>query len=398
MTDLVPLRRIASIVAGQSPSGTDVQPLLVGAPFLQGNAEFGSTHPQPRLQCESPPKTCETGDLLLSVRAPVGALNWADRRYGLGRGLAAIRMGSNGDRRYMAYGLQSQMPSLHAASTGTTFSAITADDVADLLVPWATQGEQRRIADFLDDQVTRIDAVIALRGQQHDLVLDRSKSHFDELVEKLLIDLPLVPLKFLLNECDDRAGEELIAPLLAVSIHRGVVPRQAVSASGSRAENLTLYKIARCGDIVLNRMRAFQGAIGVSTMDGLVSPDYAVLRPVVDGPAGYWNVLLRSRWFTSQMTRVLRGIGSVDQGNVRTPRVNTADIGRVPMPCPTMSQMRVLAAEEECVRGNSEDFLEQLKVNMDLLKERKAALITAAVTGEFDVTTAGPRAAAAVTG
>ena len=70
--------------------------------------------------------------------------------------------------------------------------------------------------------------------------------------------------------------------------------------------------------------------------DGLVSPDYAVLRPSSRGFAGYLHHLLRSPWFVGQMERLLRGIGSAEQGNVRTPRVNWDDL-RTVVPSPPLT-------------------------------------------------------------
>ena len=60
-------------------------------PFLQGNAEFGPISPNPRFACEEAPKRARAGDILLSIRAPVGAINVADQTYGIGRGLCAIQ-------------------------------------------------------------------------------------------------------------------------------------------------------------------------------------------------------------------------------------------------------------------------------------------------------------------
>ena len=79
---------------------------------------------------------------------------------------------------------------------------------------------------------------------------------------------------------DVRAGASA-APedLLSVSIHLGVVPRSSMTDDLPRAEDLSGYKQVRHGDLVVNRMRAFQGAVGLAHVDGLVSPDNLVIRP-----------------------------------------------------------------------------------------------------------------------
>lgn len=76
--DSLVLSDIAHIEMGQSPdSRYVVEDPLVGLAFLQGNAEFGTVYPEPKFGCLQPAKTCKANDVLISVRAPVGAVNLA---------------------------------------------------------------------------------------------------------------------------------------------------------------------------------------------------------------------------------------------------------------------------------------------------------------------------------
>ena len=84
------LKFASRIIMGQSPSSNDYSYISEGLPFLQGNAEFSYKHPVPRLRCNVAAKVAPAEALLVSVRAPVGALNVADREYGIGRGLCAV--------------------------------------------------------------------------------------------------------------------------------------------------------------------------------------------------------------------------------------------------------------------------------------------------------------------
>lgn len=111
-----------------------------------------------------------------------------------------------------------------------------------------------------------------------------------------------------------------------------------------RADDLTNYKVVRSGDIVINRMRAFQGAVGLAPSEGLVSPDYLVLRLDPSLNPRFFHHLFRSRWFVSEMTSRLRGIGSVGQGNVRTPRINVDDLGEISIAVPSATDQRRIAA------------------------------------------------------
>lgn len=169
---------VAHVDMGQSPPSEYVTERGGhGLPFLQGNAEFTDLHPQPRLWCGKPAKTALTGDSLISVRAPVGAINRADQDYCIGRGLAAIRFGSvNADFGYQALDLYSE--ELRRVAQGTTFEAVGGHELRGLRFPLAPAPEQRRIAeilDTLDQAIRKTEQVIAKlqqmkQGLLHDLL------------------------------------------------------------------------------------------------------------------------------------------------------------------------------------------------------------------------------------
>ena len=154
--------------------------------------------------------------------------------------------------------------------------------------------------------------------------------------------MSLQRIKYQYLVIDQRAGS-VRPPLLAVSIHHGVVRRDTLTDDLPRAEDLSNYKLCEPGDIVLNRMRAFQGAIGISPQRGLVSPDYAVLRPGPDVDARYLHHLFRSTWFVGEMVSRLRGIGNTENGAVRTPRINPEDLGDIPVDFPSINEQRRIA-------------------------------------------------------
>jgi len=85
------LSSIADLIMGQSPPSTTYNLEGDGLPFFQGKTDFGSRHPRPRQFCSAPLKIANPGDILISIRAPVGPTNIADEECCIGRGLAAIR-------------------------------------------------------------------------------------------------------------------------------------------------------------------------------------------------------------------------------------------------------------------------------------------------------------------
>ncbi|HHL33367.1 MAG TPA: restriction endonuclease subunit S, partial [Desulfobulbaceae bacterium] len=84
------LPTLTNIVMGQSPPSSTYNTVGNGLPFFQGKAEFGKIFPTVQKYCSNPKKIAEKNSTLLSVRAPVGPTNLADRTCCIGRGLAAI--------------------------------------------------------------------------------------------------------------------------------------------------------------------------------------------------------------------------------------------------------------------------------------------------------------------
>ena len=154
------VKHVCAVNMGQSPPGEECGADIDGLPFLQGNAEFGWMHPSSTSHCLNPPKVAPAGSILLSVRAPVGALNIADTRYGIGRGLCALTPNKQEGLHYLWYLLHIVRHYLSAIATGSTYDAVAADDVGAAPVCVPTIEEQQAIADFLDRETAKIDALI----------------------------------------------------------------------------------------------------------------------------------------------------------------------------------------------------------------------------------------------
>lgn len=168
--EVVALGEIAHIEMGQSPSSETYNLTGEGLPFFQGKAEFGDLYPQVQKWCSSPSKVAEAGDVLLSIRAPVGPTNIANVRSCIGRGLAAIRGSSAVDQKYLFWLLRSMQTWLSEQGTGSTFSAISGDFVRAIKAPLAPIPEQTRIVAKLEELLSDLDAGVAeLKAAQRKL-------------------------------------------------------------------------------------------------------------------------------------------------------------------------------------------------------------------------------------
>lgn len=155
------LMDVAEIVLGQSPPSSTYNENGQGLPFYQGKLEFGNVYPIPKKWCTSPKKIAERGDVLISVRAPVGPTNICPEKSCIGRGLAAMR-GLNGIETYfMLYLLRAFEDSLAGKGTGTTFNAITGDKLKEFIIPFPPLLEQQRIVSKIEELFSDLDAGVA---------------------------------------------------------------------------------------------------------------------------------------------------------------------------------------------------------------------------------------------
>ena len=176
---MVRLDEIADAIMGQSPPGETVVELdgkteeLIGLPFIQGNAEFGRAYPIPSKWCANPLKVAEPGDVLFSVRAPVGDVNRAEQTTAIGRGVAAIRF-TGADPVFGWHSVNHSRRAFERLAQGSTFEAIGGPEIRALPVLLPPLHEQRAIADVLDSidvAIERTEAVIAATETLRDALL-----------------------------------------------------------------------------------------------------------------------------------------------------------------------------------------------------------------------------------
>ena len=173
-----PLTEYCTLNMGQSPDSKTYNTQGKGLPFYQGNADFGETHPITHVWCSAPVKVAEDGDILISVRAPIGAMNMAVERCCIGRGLAALTPIRNKcSKQFLYYALQSKVDSLIAQGTGSTFKAISKKVLEATCIPAYSTTEQEQIA----ETIGHVDNTIAARRKQLALLDQLVKSRFIEL-------------------------------------------------------------------------------------------------------------------------------------------------------------------------------------------------------------------------
>lgn len=273
-------------------------------------------------------------------------------------------------------------------------------------IPLPPLEEQRRIANFLDAETVRIDRLMAVKERAFALLEERrgaltrrycfsgleSNTPMRETEVGPFGRIPahwtLIRNKNLMREVSDLSvsGEEV---LLTVSHLTGVTPRYEKTVYMFRAESMVGYKRCIPGDLVINTMWAWMGALGVSDYSGIVSPAYGVYRfHSAQALPEYFDFLFRTPEYIAEMTRYSKGVWT---SRLRLYPESFLAL-RTPVPPRSEQDAIVRALKSELLPDSK--LQEAIRRSNALLAERRQALVTAAVTGCFDVTSASGRSVA----
>jgi type I restriction enzyme, S subunit len=309
---------------------------------------------------------------------------------------------------YLSWALQSDFmrEQFSVRASGVTRYGLTYEAIQGTQVPVATSpGGQQRIADFLDDQVTRIGEAISLRSDQRDSIANRQWNVFlSTLEESRCVVTPLRRLfKFL---ADGPFGSAFTSADYSKEGHPVVrlgnigfaefrntdlvhVPQHVFRRFPRSHTHEGDLLIASLGD---ERNHAGRACLAPNSLDqGMVKGKCFIARVYETRVEPLFVATLLSSPLGAEI------ITQAGRGSTRQ-MINMEILREACVPVPSLVDQRRLVKAFTDANALTKEINSSNNLARSLLKERKAALITAAVTGEFDVTTAGPRAAAAVTG
>ncbi|MCD7798163.1 MAG: restriction endonuclease subunit S [Akkermansiaceae bacterium] len=181
-TEKVPLIQLTTIVMGQSPTSDSYNTVGEGVPFYQGSGEFTDKYVGDGMFCTAPTRMAQAGDVLMSVRAPVGTVNLATKDCCIGRGLAAIRSKASTEfNEYFLYAFRAMANELGSMGHGSTILAINKNELHNLLMPNASLLEQKKFVEFVRqiDKSKYHTSRVMRHEIYYDIVVDRRGS-FDE--------------------------------------------------------------------------------------------------------------------------------------------------------------------------------------------------------------------------
>lgn len=173
----VKLKDIAAINMGQSPKGNTYNNLMNGMPFLQGRKTFGRMHPNIDTWTTNPIKIAERNSILMSVRAPVGDINIANKKTCIGRGLCSILM-KNGNHEYLYYLLINIKEKFLQKSTGTVFDSINKTDLENIKINIPSDKNQKKIAKILSNIDKKIELNYEINNNLYEIIKELYKNLF----------------------------------------------------------------------------------------------------------------------------------------------------------------------------------------------------------------------------
>lgn len=174
------LGTICDITMGQSPSSSCYNEENIGLPLIQGNADVKCRKTEPRIYTSDITKTCDIGDIIMSVRAPVGAISKSIHNACIGRGVCSIKTKQSNEFIYQF--LVKYEDKWSGISQGSTFESVNRTDIANTNVSIPSKEEQEKIASFF----SLIDDKISLQGEKVEALKDYKKGMMQKIFSRKL--------------------------------------------------------------------------------------------------------------------------------------------------------------------------------------------------------------------
>jgi len=347
-----------------------------------------------------------TGSVVLSTRAPIGSLGIATQPLCTNQGCKSLVPARSEESRHLAYLLSVTTGELNIRGRGTTFLELSADELGAFQAPFPPKPEQAAIASFLDRETARIDALIAEQERLIELLKEKRQAVISHAVTKgldpdvsmkdsgveWLGQVPahweVIPLKWL-TEPDRPIMYGIVLP--GPDVGEGV---PILKGGNVRRERLRLEALARTtaeieAPYARARLRAndlvysIRGTIGdceivPEELEGCnITQDVARIAPA-EGVDGEW---LRFALLCEPVAEDLAcgSLGAAVRG------INIFDLKRARIPVPTAHERADIATYLVDEIARLERLAESAACAAELLRERRAALISAAVTGQIDI-------------
>lgn len=263
-----------------------------------------------------------------------------------------------------------------------------------LIPPLAEQAAIVRYLDYMDRRIRRYirakQKLIGLLEEQKQAIIHRAVTRgLDPNVPlkpsgiEWLGDVPehwkVKRVKSLFRLRVEKSGVDHGMELLSIYTHIGVRPRKDLEEKGNKASTTDNYWVVRKGDLIVNKLLAWMGAIGVSHYYGVTSPAYDILMPISDVSSDYYHHLFRTNSYLRHFKQRSRGIMDVRL------RLYFDQFGQIHVPVPPVEEQLKIVAYYDDSTATLRQTMERAQSEIDLLREYRMRLIADVVTGKLDV-------------
>lgn len=286
---------------------------------------------------------------------------------------------------------------LELASTGVTRYGLPKDEIGRAILPLPPIHLQKEISLYIDSELAETDKLVKAKESLLNILSEKRQVLITHAVTKGLNSevkfknsgiewLGYIPehwkverTKWLFTERNTRSqtGEE---EMLTVSHITGVTPRSEKDVNMFEAETTEGYKLVCKDDLVINTLWAWMGAMGIAPVDGIVSPAYHVYRPLENVLPGYIDAIVRMPIFAKEVIKYSKGVWSSRL------RLYPEGFYEVYLPVPPIEEQEEIIQYIKCEVSKIQEMSKISLLSIELLKERRSALITAAVTGQIEIT------------
>lgn len=381
------LKHIASLRSGESITSDSIKDEGM-FPVFGGNGLRGYTS-----------EYTHDGNFILIGRqgALCGNVNYAHERFWASE--HAIVVSQQGEDDLTWLGELLRYLDLHRLSQSAAQPGISTEEVSNVLLAVPPLGEQRAISSYMRRETSRLDALVAAKQRVLGLLAEKRKAIISTAVTRGLDPkvrmaptgvewMPEAPSHWRPSRICRlfRQSKVLGFPDLTVlSVYReyGVIERSSRDDNANvLPDDLTKYQLVEAGDLVVNKMKAWQGSLGISELRGITSPDYVVFRPTHLELPAYLHFMLRTPQLTTVYLSNSNGI------RINQWRIEPERFLNIPVLLPPKQEQRAIVAHIARETAKLDAVRAATERTVALLKERRSALIAAAVTGQLDVGTA----------
>ncbi len=350
-----PLKSVCEIIMGQAPSGDTYNDEDNGWPLIAGASDFGELSPSPSRFTTSPSKLSKIDDIIICIRATIGDLNWSDKEYCLGRGVASLRVDERkADKNYIWRVVEYNAARLSALGRGATFKQISKPDIADFEIPLPPLEEQKRIAAILD----QADDIRRKRQHSIDRLNQLGQAIFHEMFEAEIASPNRAALGDLVEDfrygTSNKSSDSGYPTLRIPNVVRGEIDSsdlKTVPLDDAEFKRLKLFD----GDVLFVRTNGnpdYVGRSAVFTLSQANSSDFE------SADWAYASYLIRARprkaalnpWFLQAYLSHPRGKKSLKERSKTSAgqyNINTEGLGSIPIPISSIEKQISFATKIE---------------------------------------------------